>query len=153
MTQRHRFHTPRTYVPVGSGTVVEIGDLCGYDSGGSIVSADEVYTASQEPWDTDLATTQGNFADNYCGVAEARSDDGMTDLIPVRQTGVFQYPCASASFSLGDYVAPAENAGGDGLLDQELVGVTSTESIGTVYQAYTSSVTEILARLQGVQLP
>lgn len=61
---------PRKY-GVASATVIEIGDLVYYDT-----STDQVKPASDFTWNTDLATTQGGFADVVAGVAMESSASG-----------------------------------------------------------------------------
>lgn len=156
--QRHQNKPDRPkYLPVDSGTVVEIGDLIARDSGGSIVTAGHIYTASQQPWDTDLVTTQQNFKANFIGVAQSASADGETDPVRVRDRGVFKYPIVSSTMAFNAPVAPESNDPGgspDGLQDQKLVEVTSTESIGRHIEDHSgSAVTNILAELRGTNVP
>lgn len=132
---RKEFHKPR-YFAVDSATVIEQGDLVWLDT-------DDVKPASDYSWDTDLETTQRSFAAVFVGVAMDKSGSGDTDDIQVNTAGIHELTCASATFEIGDDVAPADT-GSSGLEDQKVVGVTDpTLSIGKVSQREGSAVTAV----------
>ena len=84
---------------VDSGTVLNPGDLVYLDT-------DDVKPAADLPFDTDLATTRGNFAAVFLGVCQQGSADGETadvsvDLSPL---SVYEYDCDSATFEVGNLV-------------------------------------------------
>jgi hypothetical protein len=103
---------------VASATVIEIGDLVETDGSGN------VSPAAAHTWNTDLATTQGEFQDTFLGVAMQRSRDGDTAPVRVATEGVFEFDCASASFELGALVGPAKQSG-NALENQKIVSVAN----------------------------
>jgi hypothetical protein len=67
----------------------------------------------------------------------------------VATSGVYQFPCASATFKVGDLVGPAK-AAGNALLSQKVVAVTvSSAAVGVVVEAGTS-ITSVKVRLMSV---
>ena len=103
---------------VDSGTVIEAGDLVFLDT-------DDVKPASSFTWDTDLATTQGNFAASFLGVAHKQSADGDTDPITVDISphAVYEFDANSATYEVGDILGCDENS--STLMDQQLEAVGS----------------------------
>ena len=100
-------------VRVDSGTIIEAGDLVYLDT-------NDVKPASEFPWDTDLATTQADFAAVFLGVAHEQSADGDTadvsvDLSPL---AVYEFDVASATYELGGLLGPDENS--SALMNQQL---------------------------------
>jgi len=136
---RHRkddLHGERV-LAVDSATVIEVGDLCFYDT-------DDVKPASSFTYASSLAITHGNFANNFCGVAMQASASGETDAITVWSRGVFEFVCAAAQFQFGDFVAPDDNASGNALLDQQVIETANDDdAIGRVTKAYTSNTTSV----------
>lgn len=109
---------------VDSETVIAIGDLLYLDTDDANPAGD------QADGGTELAN-QITFAASFLGVAMQRSRSGDTDPIRVATTGVFEYPCASAAFEIGDKIGVDEAASGTALEDQKVVGVTGVaEAIG-----------------------
>lgn len=139
--QRHRKFDPEViFLPVESSTVVEAGDLVAYDASNHVA-----YPASSESWDTDLATTQANFADNFVGVCTVASADGQI-LVGVATDGLFELACAAATFDPGDPVGPADS-GSSSLKDQEVVSAVAASSVGVVVQRYGSNTTTVVIRV------
>lgn len=137
---------------------IEIGDLvfianANTDVDGDAGVAGKVYPASSRKWNTDLATTQGDFHLEFLGVAaqaySAANPNayGVKDgKIRVDTDGVFEFDCASASFAVGDLVGPAKDSGND-LMDQKVVAVaTESLAVGRVVEA-TSSQTTVKVRI------
>ena len=104
---------------VDAATVIEIGDLVWQDT-------DDAKPANGFAWNTNLATTQGGFTAKFLGVAMQRSRSGETAPVRVATTGVFEFDCPSGTFELGDIVGPNVNAGGNGLLSQQVVKVSAS---------------------------
>ena len=126
MSSRYLYgETNPVSAPVQTATAVSVGDLLGYATG-------YVYKASAQTWDTNLATTQTNFATAFLGVSgqkkldtEARVFGNSTDnIIRVDCSGIFEFDCSSASYVIGDYVGPAKDTG-NALLDGTLAKVAS----------------------------
>lgn len=98
--------------PVQTATAISVGDILGYTAG-------NVYLASAETWDTNLATTQTNFATKFLGLSgqkklstEARVHGNSTDnIIRVDCSGVYEFDASSASYVIGDFVGPAKDTG------------------------------------------
>jgi hypothetical protein len=103
---------------VDSGTVLNPGDLVYLDT-------DDVKPASDLPFDTDLATTRGNFAAVFLGICHQASADGETadvsvDLSPL---SVYEYDCDSATFEVGSLLTP--DGDGTGLEAARLAKTTT----------------------------
>ena len=90
-------------LPVLTATVIEPGDLVYLDSGNAKPAADF-------PWTTDLATTRGNFAAQFAGIALTGSADGETDDISVEISplAVYEFAAESATYEFGDALGPSE---------------------------------------------
>jgi hypothetical protein len=135
--QRYRkeFHKPR-YFAVDSATVIEVGDMLWLDT-------DDVKPASDFTWDTSIAVTQRAFAPKFVGIAQDRSRAGDTEDVQVNMAGIHEMTCASATFELEDYLAPAK-ASGNALEDQKVVGVTDpTLAIGKVAKREAANTTTV----------
>lgn len=123
---------------VDPATVIEIGDLLWQDT-------DDAKPAGDFTWTTDLATTQGGFADKFLGVAMQRSRSGDVAPIRVATTGVFEFDCTSATFELGDMVGPAANGGSTALVSQQLAAVAaSSGAVSRVAKRQASAATTLL---------
>ena len=123
---------------VDSGTVIEIGDLIYQD-------VDDAKPASSQADQGSETANQELFADSFLGVAMQRSRSGDTDPIRVATTGVFEFDAASGTFELGDLVGADENAGGDGLLDQQVASVSASQyAIGRVAKRVATAATSVL---------
>ena len=123
---------------VDSGTVIEIGDLVYQDT-------DDAKPASAQADQGSETANQELFADNFLGVAMQRSRSGDTDPIRVATTGVFELDCPSGTFELGDLVGADENAGGDGLLDQQVASASASKyAIGRVAKRVPTAATSVL---------
>ena len=123
---------------VDSATVIEIGDLLWQDT-------DDAKPASMLGTGDSHFFDQGLFASTFLGVAMQRSRSGYTEPVRVATTGVFEFDCPSGTFELGDMVGADENAGGDGLLDQQVASVASIQcAIGRVAKRVSSAATSVL---------
>ena len=123
---------------VDSATVIEIGDLVYQD-------VDDAKPAGDQADQESEAANQELLADNFLGVAMQRSRSGDTDPIRVATTGVFELDCPSGTFELGDLVGADENAGGDGLLDQQVASVSASQyAIGRVAKRVATAATSVL---------
>lgn len=113
-TQRHKYGNNDPFVgAVDSATVIEIGDMVFLDT-------DDVKPASSQAAGSSLALTQGSLHDKFFGVAAQRSRSGDTDPIRVDTAGVFEFPCDSTNWEIGDLVGPAESSA-FALEDQKVV--------------------------------
>lgn len=145
-TQRHRYGNNDPFVgAVDSATVIEIGDLVFLDT-------DDVKPASSQAAGSSLALTQESFHDKFFGVAAQRSRSGDTDPIRVDTGGVFEYPCDSTNWEIGDLVGVAETSG-FALDDQKVVrlgafsAALNNRAIGKCAQRGTA-LTKVMFRIE-----
>lgn len=132
---------------IATAKAVDAGDLVG-------ISSDTLVRAEDTAWDTNLLTTQTAFATLFLGVStqtkvadRARVFGNSEDnRIMVATGGVYEFDCASANFSMGDFVGPAKDTG-DALLSDKVVEVASeAAAIGRVVEAGTA-LTRVKVRL------
>jgi len=142
---RYRFgdENPRLFA-VDSGTVIEIGDLLWLDT-------DDVKPASDLTWNTDLATTQADFAAKFAGVAMEASPSGETEDIRVGTTGVYEFDCDAATFEVGDGINCAKQTG-NALENQKVVTVTSNP-IGKAARREPNNSTTVLVEMRASVVP
>ena len=139
-----RGDTKPVFAAPASATVIEIGDLLYLDA-----STKAPKPASDQADEGNLLANQMEFHDNFLGVAEQASASGDTDDIRIATAGDFEFPCASATFDLGDLIGAVENTDGDGLEDQKVVAVDGEyASIGRCCQPEASAVTAVLVRIR-----
>jgi hypothetical protein len=145
--QRHRYGDPQVEtMPVLAASVIEIGDLCWYDSTNDCVKRATDYAGA-----TDLITTQTSFKKVFCGVARtAKRSTDPAGFIQVQTAGTFEMPCttgsgntpAAASFDLATFLGPAQGADTTHLSNQLLVAVAAaTAAIGKPARQTTSALT------------
>ena len=116
-TMRWRYgETNPVVLPVNAATVIEIGDLVYLDTGLAKPASASTYGAS-------LAAAQETFHDKFAGVAMQQSRSGDTQDIRVATTGVFEFPCASATFDVGARIGVDDNVAGNTLLTQQVIAV------------------------------
>lgn len=125
-------------MPVDAATVIEIGDLIYIDT-------DDAKPAGQLPDAGSEAQSQEAFHDLFVGVAMQRSRSGDTTPIRVATTGVFEFPCPSASFEIGALIGASDNPGGTALLSQQVEGVaTANLAIGRCAKRVSPANTSVL---------
>ncbi|WP_437227457.1 hypothetical protein SH661x_000359 [Planctomicrobium sp. SH661] len=119
-------------VRVDSETVIEAGDLVWLDT-------DDAKPASSFTWTTNLATTQGNFAAKFLGVAHQPSAAGETAAISVDVSpdSVYEFDVASATYELGTPLGPDE--GSSSLQNKQLETCIATSAIARASEFTTSS--------------
>lgn len=134
------------------------GDICGQASGtitgatsGASITAGTPYPASEQPWNTDLATTQADFNAKFLGVAQSQVN-ANNPLPRLNTAGVHEFDCAAATFNVGDLVGPAKQSG-NLLEDQKVAGCVSGKEIGRVAVAYLSNTTKVLVRVTSKIMP
>ena len=106
-------------VRVDSDTVIDAGDLVWLDT-------DDAKPAADFTWTTDLATTQGNFAAAFLGVAHQSSAAGETSDISVDLSpfSVYEFDVGSDTYELGGLLGPSH--GTNVLTNQKLETVASS---------------------------
>lgn len=150
MAQNFRYRhgdTNPVQMVVESATVIEIGDLIYQDATpGEALPADEQSDAGSAISNQDL------FKQSFVGVAAQSSRSGDTEDIRVNTSGVYEYPCASATFDIFDYIGPAENDGADGLENQKVVEVAvATAAIARVHRSEAVAVTKVLIDIKSTK--
>ncbi len=103
---------------VDPASIIEPGDLLYLDG-------TEARPAGEFPWDTDLATTQAQFADQFLGIAHERSAEGESEPISVDLSpmSVYELEVDPAAYEVGQLLGPAEASGA--LQEQQLAAVAS----------------------------
>lgn len=137
MANRLRFRSGAVQlvkVRVDSGTVIEAGDLLFLDT-------DDAKPASAFTWDTNLSTTQGNFAAKFLGVAHQPSAAGETEPVSVdiSPMSVYEFEVPAATYELGELLGP--DSSGNNLVNQQLEKVSSNANAiarAVEYQANSS---------------
>jgi hypothetical protein len=109
-------------VRVDAATVIEAGDLVWLDT-------DDAKPASAFAWTTNLATTQGNFAAKFLGVAHQASAAGDDSPISVdiSPLSVYEMDVSPATYELGATLGPDESS--STLMDQQLEAALAVNSI------------------------
>lgn len=118
-------------------------------------SSDELKKASQVTWDTDYATTSAAAGPRFAGLASGGypSTQGEVDPFGVVPFIEKEVDCTSATFEIGNLVAPA-NSGSSTLENQKVAKTTdATAAIGIVTKRYASSTTRVMVRFQSRILP
>lgn len=112
---------------VDSATVLEAGDLV-------YLASNKVKPAHDFTWHTNLATTQGEFADVFVGVVHEKSAAGDTDDVSVDFSphSVYEMDVASAAYEIGDELGPDEAS--SHLMSQQLEAV-ATGTLGVARAA------------------
>lgn len=123
-------------VRVDAQTVIAAGDLVWLDT-------DDAKPASAFSWTTNLATTQGNFAAKFLGVAHQPSaaGDSTPISVDVSPDSVYEFDVASTSYELGAPLGPDEST--STLMNQKLETCVSTSAIARAAE-YTSAETSTL---------
>lgn len=123
-------------------------DLVFLSVSANVSSADK---AANFTWDTNLATTQAEFALLFAGIAIGRSRINSTDArdlnLLVETRGVFRLPCTSAAYAAGTWVGPAKNGSSNHLVNTLVAVATKSLAIGRVVENAPAASTQILVEL------
>lgn len=139
-----RSHRHVVYVDVDNTTVIAVGDLLYLDT-------DDAKPASSFTWDTNIATTQANFANVFLGVAlEAHANGGgaVKIAVDISPDSYWDFIATSATHQIGDTVGPAKNPSADLLMSTTVVGAAATSSIGRVVRRDSAATATALIRVQ-----
>ena len=106
MPNRLRFrggHVQLRRLRVDSDTLLDAGDLVYLDS-------DDVKPASNFPWNTDLGTTQSDFAAVFLGVVQQPSTSGETGnvSVDVSPLSIYEFNVHSDLYEVGSLLGPDE---------------------------------------------
>ncbi len=128
-------------VRVIDASAIAIGDLVWMDTADAKPAADF-------PWNTDLATTQGDFAAKFLGIAvdaHASGSGAGTIRVDTSPTRVWNMTVTSVALEIGKTFGPAK-AAGNALLNQTLVASAAVASIArsTVYNAVAQTVAPLV---------
>ena len=135
--------------PVATDKAISVGDLVALSSGSAISALDF-------PWDTDLATTQENFAGAFLGISgQLKRDDialvygnSVANQLRVDCSGIFEGTYTGSALVIGDFVGPTSVS--EVLQPQSLVKVASVDlAIGTVVEALAGTGTVKFQLLSG----
>ncbi len=140
MSNQLRFRSGQVFLHrlrVDSGTVIEAGDLVYLDG-------DDVKPAADFPFTTDLATTQGNYAAAFLGIAHQQSADGDTDDLSIDFSphAVYEMNVNAANYEVGDRLGPDELSAA--LMSQQLEAVPSADLAIARATEYKTSATSLL---------
>jgi hypothetical protein len=140
---------------VDAATTVAIGDLMWHD-------VDDAKPASHTGlWTGTEAGSAGKLAERFLGVAQAAHNSSSANLyvanrttIEVQTLGVYEYPCTSATFEIGDRVRGKKDTGGNFFLAQEVEKTTNDSlAIGKVTKRYATATTKVEFQILGVVNP
>lgn len=135
-------------VTVPSATAIAIGDLL-FNNAGVAAKFSAQADAGTE------ALNQALAASLFLGVSadQRLSTETGTASRVAKADGVFDVTCPSTTWAIGELVGPSENAGGDGLENQQVEKVANpAHAIGYCVQAGTS-VTTVRCRLISRYVP
>jgi hypothetical protein len=143
-------------VPAVTADLYEIGDICALSAAGNAV------TGAAFTWNTDLATTQTDFATAFLGhcyqYKAALSDqvygNSLAGVIGVSSSGTYEADVQTATtLKVGEFVGLAKDPAGNLLLSQTVVKVaTMALAIGVVVEAGVS-LTRVKFRLLPSKVP
>lgn len=120
----------------------ELGDMAYLDE-----AENNIKPASSFTDQGDAASTQRAFAAYFAGILASRqlSTDSTGRPCKLLKDIIVEFPCASATFEAGDYVAPTYTAGV--LSDQQVTKVTDvSRAVGKVEKRYASATTTVKVR-------
>jgi hypothetical protein len=126
--------------PFDGSILVTAGDFMFLDT-------DDVKPFSSMADQLTLALNQARGSRLFMGIARdhrAAADTGAVAKFPVVTDAKVEYPCSSATFEIGDMVAPVEDAGGTYLENQKVVKTTDPSlAIGVVTKRYAAATTTV----------
>lgn len=129
---------------VDNTTVLAKGDMVWLDT-------DDVKGAAVFTWNTDLATTQNDFANKFLGIALAAHANGggaITNFpVDISEEAVWSIPCTSQAHEVGQTLGPAKDTG-NALLSQKLENAVAASSIARAAKRDASATTTVKVRLR-----
>lgn len=141
-------------VPIATAKAIDSWYACALTSG-------TLTLASDETWDTNLATTQAAFVAKFLGVTDqlkqanvARIPGNMQDnIIRVVSDGLYMVPCTSTTYVIGDTLGPSK-AAGNALVDTSFEKAAAASSCFRVVKGSGgANATEVLCRVMSVLAP
>ncbi len=125
--------------PVASARVIERNDMLFFEA-----STLDVGPASQKDWNTNIATTQAEFADVFAGIAYEGSANLETDDISVDTSpdSVYEFAVASATYNMSQFLGPDQGTG-EIMMNQQLEAAVTTSAVARPTEKATSAVTSL----------
>lgn len=138
-------------VPCVTADLYEIGDICALNASG------EAVPGAAFTWNTDLATTQTDFATAFLGhcyqykaaLSNQVYGNSLAGVIGISSSGTYSAPLQSpTTLKVGDFVGLAKDPAGNYLMSQTVVKVASMAlAIGVVVEAGVSLDTAVFRLL------
>lgn len=131
--------------PAPASLGIEVNDLMYWDAGNSVAKP-----ASSQADKLSEALNQAEFARNFIGISNSarQATDTVAGVVRVQTDGLFQLPCVSSTFEVGDLLGADEAASGTALEDQQVRKVLFPHlAIAVVTQRYASATTRVWCRL------
>ena len=126
------------FAPVDAETVIAVGDLLWFDT-------DDAKPASMQADQGSELANQTEIAAGFLGIALEASPAGSTTPIAVATSGIIEYPCVEASYTIGDLVGGKEQNDGKTLYNQKVAWVqTAQQAIGRVAESKASATTILM---------
>jgi len=135
---------------VGSSVVFSRGDMLFL-----VDTIGNVNDAAAFTWNTDLATTQADFANVFCGIAWESTADGETEDVSVDESpdAVYEFNCQSATYYPQHSLGPAKEFNDDALSPDMLAKADLGRSIARPVSIVRSAATKILVTFAPVFNP
>lgn len=149
---RFLYDTPKdmALIPFNGTILITKGDFC-------YLEVDDVRPFSSQADQLTLILNQARGARLFLGIANDTrflADTQAVAAFPVVTDAEVEYPCSSATFEIGDLVAPVEDSGGTYLENQKVVKTTDPSlAIGKVTKRYGSATTTVQFRCMSRVLP
>lgn len=101
------------------------------------------------------AQNKAAFAPLFAGVAlDSRASGSAAGTLEFCTDGIFEFDCVSATWEIGEFVAPSDSGPGVGLLNTSLTKTsTANERIGYCIERAASATTRVKVRLISRILP
>ena len=133
-------------LPVDSGTVIEVGDLCYWDT-------DDVKNAAAIADQGTEAQNKAYFSARFIGVALDASASGETADIRIARVGQFEYALDTALVA-AQAVFTAVEVGADATdCDDQIVEIGSTSAIGRLVKAGVIGDTKVTIEIYNIKNP
>ncbi len=127
-------------VRVDANSTIEAGDLVWMD--GTIAKS-----ATDFVWNTDLATTQSDFAAKFLGIAHQPSGagDSLPISVDISPDSVYEFDCSPTNYELGQPLGSDENLAS--LMNQQLEPALAANAIARAAEFSNGTVSTIRVTL------
>lgn len=130
-------------IPGKTASAIAVGDAVFLDTNQASPAAD--FT-----WDTDIATTRGNFANSFLGISQTAKGAGTAGsiFVDISPTSVHKFACTSETHEIGATLAMVK-ASGNALVNASLVKVgTASQCTFRCVRRDPSAATVVLVNCQ-----